>query len=61
MKNLVTLDPVRFNNWIVKASIFDDQILIFFLNVFTMQSYCRVFYDEEMAHLYMEKFVKVNK
>lgn len=61
MDYLVTLDPVKFNNWIVKASIFDDQILIFFLNVFTMQSYCRIFYDEEMAHTYIEKFVRVNK
>lgn len=61
MQNLVTLDAIRFNNWIVKASIFDDQILIFFFNSFTMQSYCRVFYDEEMAHTYMEKFVRVGK
>lgn len=60
MSRFVSLEPVKFNNWIIKASIFDDQILIFFSNTATMHSYCRIFYDEEIAHLYIERLTKVN-
>lgn len=60
MVPFVTLEPVRINDWIVKASILDDQILIFFVNFHKMQSYIRVFYDEETAHNFIEKLHKVS-
>lgn len=55
MSRLVTLDTVRIKDWYIKASVFDDQILIFFINYNKMTTYCRAFYDEEHAYIYIEK------
>lgn len=58
MTRLVSLQTIRLNTWIIKASVLDDQILIFFINTRTMQSYCRMFYSEEHAHHYIENLVR---
>lgn len=55
MSRLVTLDVIKIKDWYVKASVFDDQILIFFINYNKMTSYCRAFYDEDCAYNYIEK------
>lgn len=57
---LVTIDTIRIKEWLIKASTFDDQILIFFINYYTMASYCRVFYNEEDAYKFIDKFTKLN-
>lgn len=54
---LVTLNSVKFNNWVVKASIFEEQILIFFYNVNTMGCIVRLFTDENIAHEFLEKVI----
>lgn len=59
MVSFASLEPVKFNNWIIKASVFDEQILIFFLNTDTMSTHCRIFYDDNIAHLYIERLTKV--
>lgn len=58
MTKHVSLQTIKFNNWIIKASVFDDQILIFSIDINTMQSYCKMFYSEEHAHCYIEKLVR---
>lgn len=58
MARHVSLQTIKLNNWIIKASVFDDQILIFFINKTTMQSYCRMFYSEEHAHYYIENLAR---
>ena len=45
---------VNFGNWLVKASSFDDQILIFVFNAYTMEHHTKMFYDEEKAYYYIE-------
>lgn len=55
---LVTLDAVYVNNWTVKASSFDDQILILFFNNITMACIVRIFLDEEEAHIFFERVIK---
>lgn len=52
---LVTLTPVRINDWIVKGSVFEEQILIFFYNVDTMSCIVRLFTDENLAHDFLRK------
>lgn len=49
----LTLETVRFGNWLVKASLLEDTILIFFYNEYTMVSKIKFFYDEERAHNYL--------
>ena len=43
----LTLETARFGNWLVKASLLEDTILIFFYNEYTMVSKIKFFYDEE--------------
>lgn len=38
----------------MKASSFDDQIIIFMLNKISMESIFKIFYNEEHAHQYLE-------
>ena len=54
---LATLQTVMLGDWLVKASSFDDQILIFLHNEHKVQTHIRMFYDEEKAHEYIERFV----
>lgn len=53
-----TLSPVKFNNWIVKASIFDDQILIICFNEVKIETICSAFYCEERAHEFIETVIR---
>jgi hypothetical protein len=55
---LTTLSAVNINNWIVKASVFDEQILIIFHNEYIMCTIVRVFDDEDEAHNFLESVVK---
>ena len=51
---LVTLGTIRRGNWLIKASCFDEQILIFFYNECIMTTRIAVFYCEEKAHNFIE-------
>lgn len=53
----VTLAPVRRNDWVIKASTFDDQILIVLWNEIIMEQRIKMFYDEEDAFTYIESIV----
>lgn len=55
---LVTLGAISVNNWTIKASVFDEQILIFFFNRATMASIVRLFIDENEAHEFLERVIK---
>jgi len=55
--HLATLQTVMLGNWQIKASSFDDQILIFFHNERTIQTHIKMFYNEEVAHEYIERFM----
>ena len=54
MPRFCTLQTVRRSEHLIKASIFDDQILIFIHNEATMDNEFRVFYSEETAHYFIE-------
>ncbi len=51
---LVTLGTIRKGDWLIKASCFDEQILIFIFNECIMLSKIAVFYCEEKAHNFIE-------
>jgi hypothetical protein len=42
-------------DWLLKASSFDDQILILGYNHSNVDYFFRMFYDEESAHSFVEK------
>ena len=46
---------VKIGNWLIKASSLDDQILICGYNEVTVDSFVRMFYNEEIAYSFMEK------
>lgn len=52
---LVTLVPIRRKDWIIKASVLDDQLLIFLWNECTMEAVVRIFYCEVKAHEFIER------
>jgi len=52
---LISLIPVRRGDWVIKASVFDDQILIFLWNECIMESRCGVFYCEDTAFYFIER------
>ena len=54
---LVSLLPVKRNNWYIKASVFDDQIIVFFHNPLTLDFFFKIFYNEERAYNFIEKLV----
>ena len=53
--NILTLIPVTKRNWIIKASVFDDQILVFFHNPLTLAYFFKIFYNEEQAYEFIEE------
>lgn len=57
MSNFFSLPALCFGSWLVKASSFDDQILIFFYNDRTMEHHTKMFYDENEAFFYIEGLV----
>jgi len=54
---LFTLQPVRRGDWQIKASILDEQLLIFLYNEITMKADFKVFYSEEVAHEFIERLL----
>jgi len=54
---ILSLIPVRKNNWVIKASVFDDQILVFFHNPLTLAYFFKIFYNEECAYEFIEEIV----
>ncbi len=55
--NILTLIPVTKRNWIIKASVFDDQILVFFHNPLTLAYFFKIFYNEEHAYEFIEEII----
>jgi len=53
----VTLNTVRKGNWLIKASCFDDQILVFFHNSLTLAFFFKIFYNEECAYTFIEEII----
>ncbi len=53
----VTLPTVMLGDWLVKASSFDDQILIFCFNARTIEHHTKMFYCEDSAHEYIERLL----
>jgi len=53
--NILSLIPVRKKNWVIKASVFDDQILVFFHNPLTLAYFFKIFYNEEYAYKFIEE------
>lgn len=45
---------VKKGNWLLKASSLDDQILICGYNEVTVESFMRLFYNEEVAFIFVE-------
>jgi hypothetical protein len=54
---ILSLIPVRRKNWVIKASVFDDQILVFFHNPLTLAYFFKIFYNEEGAYKFIEEIV----
>lgn len=52
----VTLDTVKRGDWHIKASVFDEQILIFFTNKYTIPV-VKIFYNEDEAYYFIESLV----
>lgn len=56
---LVSLAPVRRGDWIVKASVLDDQILIFFQHsIIMVVTRVVMFYNEDDAYKYIERIIE---
>lgn len=55
MNLFCSLQVVKIRNWHVKASSFDDQILVLIYNPETLYSDIIMFYNEEQAHSYIER------
>ena len=53
--NILSLIPITKKNWVLKASVFDDQILVFFHNPLTLAYFFKIFYNEERAYEFIEK------
>ena len=54
MIRFCSLGNVRFKDWLVKASSFDDQILLVLHNPVTMAYEIKMFYNEEDAYVFIE-------
>ena len=50
----VTLNTIRFGDWLVKASLLDDQILLVGLRPDGLGQFVKIFYDEKKAHSFIE-------
>lgn len=55
MNLFCSLPPVRISDWIIKASSFDDQILVWFKHELWLDSELRMFYNEEQAYKFLER------
>ena len=52
---LTSTHPIVINDWWIKASVLDDQILVVLVNKNTLTTYCEMFYNEELAHSFIER------
>lgn len=51
---LYSLEPVMFDDWAVKSSITDDEVICLVLfNTLTYESIVKYFSDEELAYIYL--------
>jgi len=55
---VLSLLPVKKGNWILKASVFDEQIMVFFFNPLTVAYLMKIFYNEECAYEFIEDITK---
>lgn len=55
---LASFDTFQLDNWCIKASILDDQILLVLQNKKTLTTYCEMFYSEELAHSFIERVLQ---
>lgn len=61
MKQLYSsLSTIRRGDWSLKASSFDDQVLICGYNEVTVDSFIKLFYNEETAYLFVESLYDKN-
>lgn len=51
---LYSLNTVKVGDWSIKASSFDDQIIMFGYSEHDVESFFKVFYDEESAFTFIE-------
>ena len=56
-KNVQTWNPVKRNNWVIKFSIYKDNILLVFTSTYTGQTIIRSFQDEDLAVEYINFIV----
>ena len=54
MYRLYSLNTVRVGDWSIKASSFDDQIIMFGYCEVSVEGFFKVFYDEESAYKFIE-------
>lgn len=55
MVKFCSINVVKKGDWLLKASSFDDQILIIGYKKNLVDFFTAMFYDEETAHLFVEK------
>ena len=61
MKQLFSsLITTRRGDWSIKASSFDDQIIIVGLNEVTVETFFKMFYNEETAYSFVESLYDKN-
>ena len=53
--NILSLLPVKKNDWYIQASVFDDQIIVFFFNPLTIAYFFKIFYNEDQAYIFIEE------
>ena len=56
--HLSSLNEIHFGDWSIKASSFDDQIIMLFHNEHLTISFLKVFYCEEKAFQYVSCFLE---
>lgn len=56
-KNVQSWNPVKRNNWVIKFSIYKDNILLLFTSTYTGQTIIRAFQDEDLAVEYINFIV----
>ena len=55
---LTSLKQIEMNDWFIKASVLDDQILLILQNKKTLTTYCEMFYSEDLAHSFIERVLQ---
>lgn len=54
MYNLYSLSTVKIGDWSIKASSFDDQIIMFGYSEHDVESFIKIFYNENTAFDFIE-------